>query len=205
MMAELIKFEGRLSRAEAKLIAEVIDEGGLLVFPTETVYGLGCAAQNDGAIERLYRVKRRARGKPMALHLGRGEELYRYAVVGERERRWIERLLPGPYTLILRASSAAPPAAVSEGKVGIRVPASQAFREVAAAAGVPLVGTSANRSGEPPAATPQEAIDYFASVVELIITADELPSGKSSAVIDLTEAPPKALRGELPELIQRQL
>ncbi|MFQ6090986.1 MAG: L-threonylcarbamoyladenylate synthase [Candidatus Bipolaricaulia bacterium] len=198
MRARLIEVKGNLSGAEEELIAEVVSRGGLIVFPTETVYGLGCAAQDREAIARLYRLKRRERKKPLALHLGRVEDLFKYALVGERERRWIERLLPGPYTLILRAARDAPPVAVRGGKVGARVPASAAFQRIAAAAGVLLAGTSANRSGEPPATSPEEAIEYLSDEVELIITTDEPPSGRSSAVIDLTEASPKALRGELP-------
>jgi len=201
MSARLIKIKDRLSPAEAGLIAEVISRGSLIVFPTETVYGLGCAAENDEAIARLYRLKQRERGKPLALHLGQVEELFKYALVGEQERRWIERLLPGSYTLILRASQQAPPVAVSAGKVGIRVSTSEAFQQIAAAAGQPLVGTSANRSGESAVVAPQEAIERFSNVVELIITVDEPISGQSSAVIDLTEDSPRALRGELPEFI----
>ena len=201
MRAELIDVKGSLSPTEAELIAEVVSRGSLIIFPTDTVHGLGCAAQNPRAIARLYRLKRRERGKPLALHLGRVEELFRYALVGQRERRWIARLLPGPYTLVLKASQDAPPVAVRRGKVGIRVPRSRAFRLIAAAAGGLLVGTSANRGGEPPATSPEEAVDYFSNEVELIIISDEPPSGQSSAVIDLTEEPPKALRGELPEFI----
>lgn len=200
MSAEVIRLE-RSSLEELGRVVEVVQSSGLLVFPTETVYGLGCAARSEEAIARLYRLKRRERGKPLALHLGRVEDLFKYALVGERERRWIERLLPGPYTLVLRAFPDAPRVAVSEGKVGIRVPASRAFQEVAAVVGVPLVGTSANRSGEPPVITAEEAIARFSDEVELIITADERPSGQSSTVLDLTEDPPKALRGELTELI----
>lgn len=200
METRVLKIQDQLKPAEAALIAEVVGRGGLLVFPTETVYGLGCAAENQAAIERLYRLKGRERGKPMALHLGAVEELFRYALIEERERKWIERLLPGPYTLVLRASPAAPKAAVSEGKVGIRVPASRAFQMVAQAAGRPLVGTSANKSGEPPVTRPEEALAQFSAKVELIILADEPLSGRSSAVLDLTEEPPKALRGELPRL-----
>ncbi|MFQ6117508.1 MAG: L-threonylcarbamoyladenylate synthase, partial [Candidatus Bipolaricaulia bacterium] len=157
MRARLIEVKGNLSGTEEELIAEVVSRGGLIVFPTETVYGLGCAAQDREAIARLYRLKRREREKPLALHLGRVEDLFKYALVGERERRWIERLLPGPYTLILRAARDAPPVAVRGGKVGARVPASAAFQRIAAAAGVLLAGTSANRSGEPPATSPEEA------------------------------------------------
>lgn len=200
MVAQIIRL-GRSSPRDLERVAEVLKGGGLLVFPTETVYGLGCAAQNQRAIERLYRLKGRERGKPLALHLGSVEELFRYAIVGEQERRWIERLLPGPYTLVLRASQAAPPVAVSRGKVGVRVPRSWAFREVAAAAGRALAGTSANRSGEPPAVSPEEAIARFSNQVELILTTDQPLSGRSSAVLDLTEDPPRALRGELPEFI----
>lgn len=195
-----LESQGRLEPAEAALIAEVVSRGGLLVFPTETVYGLGCAAEDQGALERLYRLKGRERGKPMALHLGTVEALFRYALVGEREREWIEKLLPGPYTLVLWASPAAPKAAVSAGKVGVRVPASRAFQMIAQAAGRPLVGTSANRSGESPATKPEEVLARFSDKVELIILAEEPLSGLSSAVLDLTEEPPRALRGELPKI-----
>ncbi|MGQ9478305.1 MAG: L-threonylcarbamoyladenylate synthase [Candidatus Bipolaricaulia bacterium] len=199
MKAKALKIRDRLSSAEAALIAEVVSRGGLFVFPTETVYGLGCAADDQAALERLYRLKGRERAKPMALHLGGVEELFRYAIVGERERKWIEKLLPGPYTLILRASPEAPKAAVSAGKVGIRVPASRAFGLIAQAAERPLVGTSANRSGEPPVTSSEEALAQFSDKVELIILTDEPLSGRSSTVLDLTEEPPKALRGELPK------
>ena len=200
MSAKVIEVRDRLEAAEAELVAETIGRHGLLIFPTETVYGLGCAADDQAAIARLYRLKGRAWGKPMALHLGDLQGLYRYAIVEERARRWIARLLPGPYTLLLKASPEAPPGAVSAGKVGIRVPASPAFRAVAAAAKRPLLGTSANRSGEPPATTPEEAMAQFADSVELIVGEQPL-SGRSSAVIDLTEDPPRALRGELPQIL----
>lgn len=202
MSAKVIEVRERLEAGEAKLVAEIISQRGLLIFPTETVYGLGCAADDLATIKRLYRLKGRERSKPMALHLGNLEELFRYAIVGERERQWIEKLLPGPYTLLLRASPTAPPAAVSAGKVGVRVPDSRPFKLIARAAGLPLLGTSANRSGEPPAITPEEAIARFAGDVDLIVITDEELSGRSSAVLDLTVDPPRALRGELPQSLK---
>lgn len=204
MVAQVIQLE-RDSAKRLERVAEVVRKGGLILFPTETVYGLGCAADDSSAIERLYQLKQRNRAKPLALHLGRVEDLFQYALVSEREWQWIAQLLPGPYTLILRATADAPPVALSEGKVGIRVPQSPAFQMVAEAVGKPLAGTSANRGNEAPVVTPQEAIDQFVNQVELIIATSELPSGRSSSVIDLTEDPPRALRGELPKFIQKSL
>jgi L-threonylcarbamoyladenylate synthase len=203
MKTKIVEITGaeRLSLDEAQLTAEVIEKGGLILFPTETVYGLGCAADHSSAIARLYQLKQRNRAKPLALHLGRVEDLLQYASVSEREWQLITQLVPGPYTLILRATGDAPPVAVSEGKVGIRVPRSPAFQMVAEASGKPLAGTSANRGGEEPAITPEEAIDRFAPQVDLIIVSSKLPSGRSSSVIDLTEDPPRALRGRLPKFI----
>ncbi|MCR4403725.1 MAG: L-threonylcarbamoyladenylate synthase [Candidatus Acetothermia bacterium] len=202
MSAKVIEVRDRLEAEEAELVVEAVGRHGLLIFPTETVYGLGCAADDPEAIERLYHLKGRERGKPMALHLGDLQELTRYAIFEERERRWIARLLPGPYTLLLKASPQAPRGAVSAGKVGIRVPASRAFRALAAAADRPLLGTSANKSGEPPAVTPEDVIGRFAADVDLIIISRERLSGQSSAVLDLTVDPPRALRGELPRWLE---
>lgn len=187
------------TRVLAEMV-QIVRAGGLIVFPTDTVYGLGADASNERAIERIYALKGRSRGQPLSLHLASVDQISPYcAPLSDRQRRWIERLLPGPYTLILPASSEAPRASLNaSGAVGLRVPASRTFQQLANALERPLVGTSVNRSGEPPLMRLEEIEETFGHAVELIITIDEPMSGKSSTVIDLTGVHPAILRGELP-------
>jgi L-threonylcarbamoyladenylate synthase len=177
-----------------------VRERRLLIFPTDTIYGLGCNAFHEEAIQRVYELKGRPPERPLSVHLGSVAEIERYAVISGRQWALIKRLLPGPYTVVLEASENAPPACISpEGKIGLRVPASRSFQMISEAAGRPLVGTSVNRSGEPPLTDVDEIIVQFGDDVDLIIATDEPMSHASSAVIDLTAEPPRALRGELPQ------
>lgn len=200
-----LKFKYILSAGERARVREAVCSGKLLIFPTDTIYGLGCDAFNERSIERIYRLKGRHPERPFSVHVGSIEELERYSLLTERQRKLIEKLLPGPYTIVLEASGQAPPACVStEGKIGLRVPKSRSFQMVYEAAGRPLVGTSVNRSGEPPLTEIEEIIEQFGEEVAIIIVTDEPMSQRSSAVIDLTEDPPRALRGDLPkELFKR--
>lgn len=174
--------------------------GELIIFPTDTVYGLGCDAFNESALQKIYALKGRDPQRPLSTHLSSVSEIERYCTpLTLRQRKWIELLLPGPFTLILKASQKAPKASVnSENKVGLRVPDSDSFRFIADAANVPLVGTSVNRTGEPALTNMEQIIEQFSDLVDLIIETDEPLSEQSSTVIDLTNSNPKVLRGTLP-------
>jgi len=200
------KLKFALSPEERAEIRKAVRNGRLLIFPTDTIYGLGCDAFDERSIERVYQLKGRPPERPLSVHLGSVEEIERYGVLSERERALIGKVLTGPYTIVLEASRGAPPACVSaEGKIGLRVPKSRSFESVYEAAGTPLVGTSVNRSGEPPLTDIEEIIEQFGEKVDLIITTDEPMSQRSSSVIDLTADPPRALRGDLPEALQIDL
>jgi L-threonylcarbamoyladenylate synthase len=201
MDAQVLQIDWRtgLSLKHRERIREVVQSGGLLIFPTDTVYGLGCDAFHDSAIQRIYALKGRSPERPFSVHLGSIEEIKRYAVVTKRQQARIEKLLPGPYTIVLDATPEAPPACVSaEGKIGLRVPKSRSFQLVYEAGEKPLVGTSVNRHGEPPLTDINAIVEQFGESVELLVATDEPMSHQSSTVVDLTVEPPKALRGELP-------
>jgi len=174
--------------------------GELMIFPTDTVYGLGCDAFNEKALQRIYDLKGRDPQRPLSTHLRSISEIERYCEpLTTKQHRWLNQLLPGPYTVILKASRHAPKASVSpDGKVGLRVPDSRSFQLLAEAAGVPLVGTSVNRSGEPALTNIEEIINQFGDLVDLIIVTDEPMSHESSTVLDLAGNAPKVLRGTLP-------
>ncbi|MFB6291434.1 MAG: L-threonylcarbamoyladenylate synthase [Candidatus Bipolaricaulia bacterium] len=179
-------------------IGEVFNDDTLMVFPTDTVYGLGGNGRDESVVSRVYRVKQRSEDKPLALHLFSREDVSRYVLdPSERQQDLIERLLPGPYTVILPANSEAPEVSVSrEKKVGIRVPDSDSFRNLEENINFPLVGTSVNKSGEPPMTDFDRIVQEFGGIVDLFVESEEEMSGEPSTVLDLTFDPPKVIRGE---------
>ncbi len=179
-------------------IGEAFQEDTLMVFPTDTVYGLGGNARDESVVSRIYRVKQRSEDKPLTLHLFSRAEISKYVPdISERQQNLIEGFFPGPYTVILPANSNAPEVSVSrEKKVGIRVPDSDSFRDLKKNIDFPLVGTSVNKSGEPPMTDFDRIVDEFGGLVDLFIEAEEEMSGESSTVLDLTFEPPKVLRGD---------
>ena len=182
-------------------IRDALAGGGVIVFPSDTVYGIGGNAWDDRSVAKARRLKHRPADQPFALHLAAIDRVEPFARLESRQRRWIERLLPGPYTLLLVAD-AAPTCSVKDGRVGVRVPDHPFFSRVMAEVGIPLFGSSVNRSGEPPLVGIDEMIEQFPDVDLVVEDAvkktkpQEQPS--ASAVLDLTAEPPVALRGALP-------
>ena len=177
---------------------EVFKTDTLMVFPTDTVYGLGGNGDDDSVTSRIYRVKQRSEDKPLTLHLFSRDDIFSYVLdISEKQKALIDKLLPGPYTIILPANSEAPDVSVSrEKKVGIRVPDSDSFRGLKQHIDFPLVGTSVNKSGEPPMTDFDRIVEEFGGIVDLFIESEEEMSGESSTVLDLTFDPPKVIRGE---------
>ena len=127
----------------------IMREGGLVVYPTDTVYGLGTNPFSAEAVERVHNAKRR-RGKPLPLLLSDPGQADRVAVVTKKARRLIEEFWPGQLTIVLEARPVVPePVTLGTGKVGVRVPESPIARMLAEGLGGAIVGTSANISGAP--------------------------------------------------------
>ncbi len=180
---------------------EVFGPETLMVFPTDTVYGIGGNAFEKSVIDRVYRVKQRSKDKPLTLHLFSVDEIDTYvADITEGQRELIEELLPGPYTLIMPASSEAPEVSIGpERKVGIRVPDSDTFRELEDMVDYPIVGTSVNKSGETPMNDFDRIVDKYGGLVDLFIEGEEKLGKVASTVLDVTYNPPKVLRGTYPK------
>jgi L-threonylcarbamoyladenylate synthase len=181
--------------------AEVIGEGGLVVLPTDTVYGLVCDPRRPAAVEEIYRVKGRRRDLPLALLLhDMAQVSAQIEAVPEAAVQAMQQFWPGPLTVVLRDRSEAT-AAVRAGKktVGIRLPAHVVPRLVADAAGCPLASTSANRSGQPAPTTAGQALNHLAGLAQLLLDAGPAPGGQESTVISFATDPPRVLReGALP-------
>jgi L-threonylcarbamoyladenylate synthase len=179
-----------------QLAAVTLRWGGLVIFPTDTVYGVGCALSRLDAVERIYGIKGRDRSKPLQVFvasaaaaeaLGRG--------LTPLAQQAMSRLLPGPVTLVVKNGELVPPAVVAGGAtVGIRMPDHPVCRALVQALGEPLAVTSANRSGHPSPVTAAEAAAELGAEVDLVLDGGPCPAGRESTVIDLTCEPPRVVR-----------
>jgi L-threonylcarbamoyladenylate synthase len=157
-------------------------DGGLVVYPTETVYGLGALATDADAVEAVFAAKRRPREKPVSLAVPRVEDVAAYADLTDRERAFCERFLPGPVTVLLERTAAVPDVLVAgRDRVGVRVP----DHEVALALlerVAPLTATSANVSGRPSARTADAVDPEVRAAAAAVLDGGETPGGGSTVV-----------------------
>lgn len=169
---------------EIERAARTIREGGLVVYPTETVYGLGADALDPSAVKRVFEAKCRPHGKSLSMAVPDIETASEYISLTTREQAFIETFLPGPVTVLVKAGPEIPDELIAGGdRVGIRIPdhdlARSLLREVA-----PITATSANRSGNPSVRRPSELDPEIREVVGYIIEDGELP-GTESTVFDV--------------------
>ena len=182
------------SRGALREAAEVVRRGGLIIYPTDTVYGLGCDPLNPEAVEKVFQAKGRGR-KPLPVLASDMEDVERIAELSGIASRLAEVFWPGPLTLVLPRKPVLPDALTCGlPSVGVRIPGHDFAIELIRACGGLLVGTSANKSGRPPPRTAQEALEELGEMVELIIDGGPAPLGVPSTVLDLTGPEPRLLR-----------
>lgn len=176
--------------------AEVLRAGGLVAFPTETVYGLGANALDEQAVERIFAAKGRPAHDPLIVHVRDARAVDQVAAgVPERARVLMQRLWPGPLTLVLRKASVVPAAVTSGGDtVAVRCPASPVAQAVIRAAGCPLAAPSANRFAHVSPTTARHVLDDLDGRIDLVLDAGPCPIGVESTVLDLTTTVPTLLR-----------
>jgi L-threonylcarbamoyladenylate synthase len=183
---------------------EIIRRGGLVIFPTETLYGLGCVATNEDALRRLFEAKGRPPGQPPPVLVASDEQLSTLvAAIPPVAARLIAAHWPGPLTLVLPARAEVSPLLTGlavDGQtrtVGVRHSAHPVAQSLCQAAGAPIVATSANRSGAVGAAANPRVLDDIPDLlrqhVEVIIDGGEV-AGEPSTVVDCTCQPPRILR-----------
>lgn len=188
----------RVVRAEEPDVIEqaltVWQAGGLVVFPTDTVYGLSALPASTEALRRMWQIKGRGDGAFIALLLADLEELPRFATLPEVVQPLAQRFWPGPVTLMLPRTGAVPPEIGEGPRVGIRVPALPLARTLIRAAGGALAVTSANLPGHPAARNAQEVLAQLGSEVDLVIDGGWVSIGSASTVVDCTRWPPVVVR-----------
>lgn len=176
--------------------AEIIGTGGIIGFPTETVYGLGADALNTKSLRALYALKERRLKQPTLILISSGEDLSRFAASIPRAAEiLINNFWPGPLTIVFKAAPSVPDILTGvTGSIGIRLPDSKLCMDIIEQAGVPVAAPSANPRGKLPARTAREVMDYFSGRLELIIDGGKSPGTIPSTVVDVTADPPAVLR-----------
>ena len=181
--------------------ARVCREGGLVAFPTETVYGLGTNALDFGAVARLYAVKRRTATQPFSVMVASPEDaLPLLRDVSDDAAKLMAACLPGPLTIIAPASDAVPEIITAgSGKLGIRVPDHAVARAFIEACQCPVAAPSANIHGEPSPRTAAGVLAQLDGMIDVLLDGGPSELGVASTVIDTTTDPPAVLRvGALP-------
>ncbi len=180
--------------------AQVINRwssGGLVVYPTDTVYGLGADAENEGAVRRVYEVKERDLRNPLTIAVSDIKMAERYAKIDELGRHLMERFLPGKVTLIFPKTSRVPDI-VNPRAIGIRIPNLPLVLDLIKLFDRAITATSANKSGSPPKRDPREVVKELGEV-DMILDYGVLPPSKPSTIVDLTSGRPKLIReGDVP-------
>jgi L-threonylcarbamoyladenylate synthase len=194
-----ISIESPFDVAEAiRRAVSAIRGGGVIIYPTDTIYGLGADATSVAGVERIRTIKGRADDKPILAMVTDLDMLEEYAVVTPLARRLAHRFLPGPLTLVLDTmSDTLAPIAAVDGSVGFRVPNDRLCLELVALHGAPITSTSVNRAG----AEPATALDALCEVlgdgcneIDLILNTGALPASAPSTIVDARGSCPIVLR-----------
>ncbi len=166
-------------------VVRVLRDGGIIAYPTDTLYGLGASIFSPAGLTQIFTLKDRDSNKPMSIVCADLAETQKYAVVASHVNRLMKEILPGPFTIILAAGSKTPPQVCSEvGKVAIRIPKSEVALGIVRHLGHPITSTSVNKAGCPPLTEPAEIIKQFPDL-DIVIDAGSL-RGIGSTVIDVT-------------------
>ena len=179
---------------------QVLKGGGVIVFPTETLYGLGADALNDAAVEKVFQLKGRDPRNPIPVLVADQEMLHALVTkVPTTAQKLMERYWPGPLTLVLPGRKNIPkPLCNPTGGVGVRISSQPIATLLVNGLSRPLTATSANPSGKEPARTLQESKTYFAHRVELFVDGGTLTSKSGSTVVEAMEDSIKIIReGEI--------
>jgi len=189
-----------VSQREIKNGAKILRKGGVIAFPTDTVYGLGADAFNPTAVERVYEIKNRPRYQQLPLLIADVKQLTTLAEpIPEIAWFLARRFWPGGLTLVLSRRDSVPAHLASRPSIAVRIPNHPVCQALIQSLGNPLVGTSANVSGQPAALTAEEVEQHLGGKIDLIINGGQCPGGKESTIVDITLEPPVILRqGAIP-------
>jgi len=175
-------------------VVEVIKRGGIIAYPTDTYYGIGCDIMNKKAIEKIYLLKQRDKIKPFSFLCSDLKNISHYAKISNYAYKTMKRLLPGPYTFVLEGSKLVPKIMLTKRKTaGIRVPDNSICLELVKELGNPIISTSASMPDGTLFFDPSLILDYFQSRIDIVIDGGPVP-GFPSSIISLINDMPEVIR-----------
>lgn len=194
-MLKLSLYESPLEEVITRAL-QVLKKGGIVAYPTESFYGLGVMANDEVALKRLYKIKKRPLEKAMPVIVGNNDVLKAIVKsIPPQAEKLMEKFWPGPLTMIFESKDTLSRLLTGDkDRVAIRIPGNSFALYLARASNFPITATSANPSGRLPAQKPNKITDYFGEDIDLVIDQGETPGGKPSTIIDVTVTPPRVLR-----------
>jgi len=181
---------------KVRMAADFIRKGGLVAFPTETVYGLGADALNPKAVSSLFEAKKRPFDNPPIVHVGNAKDVYKLAkTVSIKAERLMKEFWPGPLTLIFKRSEVVPDVTVAGlDTIAIRMPKHNVALVLIRESGCPIAAPSANLAGKPSPTTAKHVLDDLNGRIDVVLDAGPTRIGVESTVLDMTVDPPQVLR-----------
>lgn len=170
-------------QTDIKLLAKLLQQGQVIAFPTETVYGLGVVFDNEKAFQEMVQVKRRPADKPFTLMCDSIEQIRQYAVTNPKIDRLIDAYMPGPLTIVMKVQDHVPSwVSLNTGSIGIRISSLPFVRELIAATGKPLLVPSANKAGDPPALNGETALSIFNHEIAAVVAGESISNVPSTVI-----------------------
>jgi len=172
------------------MVVESLKKGGIVAYPTDTYYGIGCDIMNKKAIEKIYLLKNRHKSKPFSLICFGLKNISRYAKVSNYAYKTMKRLLPGPYTFIMDGSRLVPKIMLTKRKTaGIRVPDNSICLAIVKEFGNPIISTSASGPDNSIFNDPSLIHDYFKNRIDIVVDGGQVPDQPSSVVSLINDTP----------------
>lgn len=195
-MEKYLDFRDKIDYKKLNDVARIIKDGGIVVFPTETVYGLGTNGLDAKAIEKLYKIKKRPFSKPISLLVSDMEMIKNVARdITDMEYKLMNAFFPGPFTIILKKKDVVPNILTANGEtVGIRIPDNEIARSLIEYSGVPIATTSANISGKESGTNMESILKQFKDGVDFYINGGESKIGVGSTIVKVIDGNPIILR-----------
>ena len=197
-MTKYFNFKNAINEKELEFCASIIKNGGTVVFPTETIYGIGANALSEEAVNKIFKAKGRPSDNPLIVHICDKKQIKDLVLVkeiNEVEQKLINTFMPGPFTLILKKKEIIPNNVTANlDTVGIRMPDNEIALKLIESSGVPIAAPSANISGRPSGTRIQDIKDELDGKVEGIIDAGDSKIGIESTVVKVIDGVPTILR-----------
>lgn len=195
-MTKVFDWQEHINEKELNQCVETLKQGGLIIFPTETVYGIGANAFDEDAVGRIYEVKHRPDEKPLSIMVSNINEIEKYAIISnDIERKIIEKYMPGPITIVLKKKPGVFDY-ISSGKdtIGIRIPDNEIILKILEKSELPIVAPSANISGKPSGVILSEILKDFYGKVDICIDGGKAELSEPSTIVEVVDNKPVILR-----------